>query len=43
MACAIGVILAGLEADMRPYYLVLGWFVVGTVYYVMRNRPGAAL
>jgi APA family basic amino acid/polyamine antiporter len=43
VACAIGVILAGLEADMRPYYLVLGWFVVGTVYYVMRNRPGAAL
>lgn len=41
VVCAIGIILAGLEADMRPYYLVLGWFVVGTVYYIVRNRRGA--
>lgn len=38
VVCAIGIILAGLEADLRPYYLVLGWFVVGTVYYVVRGR-----
>ena len=42
VVCAIGIILAGLEADMRPYYLVLGWFTVGTVYYVVRNRRAAA-
>jgi APA family basic amino acid/polyamine antiporter len=41
--CAIGVILAGLEADMRPYYLVLGWFAVGTVYYLVRSRRSGAL
>lgn len=38
VVCAIGIILAGLEADLRPYYLVLGWFAVGTVYYVVRGR-----
>lgn len=42
VVCAIGIILAGLEADMRPYYLVLGWFAVGTVYYAVRNRRAAA-
>lgn len=40
--CAIGIILAGLEADLRPYYLVAGWFVVGTIYYHFRYRRQAA-
>jgi APA family basic amino acid/polyamine antiporter len=39
---AIGIIIVGLEADLRPYYLVLGWFVIGTAYYVFRNRRQAA-
>lgn len=41
VACAIGIVLAGLEADLRPYYLVLGWFAVGTVYYMVRVRRAA--
>jgi len=41
VACAVGIILAGLEADLRPYYLILGWFVLGTVYYMMRDRRPA--
>jgi APA family basic amino acid/polyamine antiporter len=39
--CAIGIILAGLEADLRPYYLVGGWFVIGTIYYHLRARRQA--
>lgn len=36
--CAIGIILAGIEADVRPYFLVGAWFVVGVGYWFVRGR-----
>jgi APA family basic amino acid/polyamine antiporter len=35
---AIAVIVAGLGADVRPYLLVLGWFVVGCCYWIVSRR-----
>lgn len=42
-ATAIAIILAGLEADWRPHLLVLGWLVVGLVYWTVQHRKGAAI
>lgn len=39
--CAVGIILAGIEADWRPYLLVLGWFALGVVFYLARGRMTA--
>ena len=36
--CALGIILAGMQADMRPYLLVGAWFVVGVGYWFVRAR-----
>ena len=36
--CAIGIILAGMQADMRPYLLVGAWFVIGVGYWFVRAR-----
>ena len=39
---ALAIIAAGLEADHRPYLLVLGWFGVGLLYYALTNRRATA-
>lgn len=44
--CAILIIIAGWQADWRPYLLVAGWLAVGLVYYFVRrwreaNHPNA--
>ncbi|MDV6332944.1 APC family permease [Asticcacaulis sp. 201] len=36
--CAVGIILAGIEADARPYGLLCGWAVIGIVYWFVRQR-----
>jgi APA family basic amino acid/polyamine antiporter len=36
--CAVGIILAGIEADTRPYGLLCGWAVIGIVYWFIRQR-----
>ncbi len=41
VVCAIGIIVVGIEADGRPYLLVLGWFAVGAIFYLVRARRGA--
>lgn len=41
VAAAI-IILAGLGADWRPYALVAGWLVIGTIYYLAYARRAAA-
>lgn len=38
--CALAIILAGIEADWRPYLLVGGWLVVGLAYWLIRARAG---
>ncbi len=38
MACAIGIILAGLGADWRPYAILLAWGAVGSVYWFSHAR-----
>jgi APA family basic amino acid/polyamine antiporter len=38
IACAAGIFLAGMGADWRPYVLILGWGLVGLLYWVVR-RP----
>lgn len=40
--CAVVVILAGIEADIRPYLLTLAWFAVGAAFYAIRSRRPAA-
>jgi APA family basic amino acid/polyamine antiporter len=42
VACAIVIILAGLGADWRPYAVIGGWGVVGTVYWFVRGRHTVA-
>lgn len=37
-AAAVAIILAGLGADIRPYLLVAGWFLVGMIFYLVRRR-----
>lgn len=39
IACAIGIILAGLAADWRPYVLILAWALAGLIYWAF--RPGS--
>lgn len=36
---ALGIVLAGLGADWRPYLLVAGWGLVGFVYWLARGAP----
>jgi APA family basic amino acid/polyamine antiporter len=36
--CALGLIAVGLEADWRPYVLLLVWGCVGAVWYFARRR-----
>jgi APA family basic amino acid/polyamine antiporter len=38
MACAAGIILAGLGADWRPYAILLAWGAVGSVYWFSYAR-----
>lgn len=38
---AVAVIAAGVSADWRPYAVLLGWAVVGAIYYVARGRTNA--
>jgi APA family basic amino acid/polyamine antiporter len=40
---ALAVIILGLGADTRPYYVLLGWGVLGAIYYVLwqRLKPAA--
>lgn len=38
VVAAAVIILAGLEADVRPYLLVLGWLAIGIVVYVTYSR-----
>lgn len=41
---AVGITVAGLNADWRPYLLVAGWLVVGIGYWMVRGkRTSAAL
>jgi APA family basic amino acid/polyamine antiporter len=39
--CALLIIIAGLGADLRPYWLVGGWFVVGVLYWLFLGRKRA--
>lgn len=39
---AAGIIAAGIEADGRPYLLVLGWLAVGIVFYLVVSRRNVA-
>ncbi len=36
--CALALIFVGLEADWRPYALLLGWMVIGVVYRTSQSR-----
>ncbi|WKL57029.1 APC family permease [Asticcacaulis sp. ZE23SCel15] len=36
--CAVVVILAGIEADVRPYGLLAVWAVIGVIYWAVRSR-----
>jgi APA family basic amino acid/polyamine antiporter len=36
--CALGLIVIGLEADWRPYVLLLVWGGVGAIWYFVRRR-----
>jgi APA family basic amino acid/polyamine antiporter len=38
VACAIILILLGLEADWRPYTLLGCWAVFGLIYYALRSH-----
>lgn len=38
-AAAVGIIILGVSADWRPYAVLLGWAIIGIVYYVARVRP----
>ena len=37
MACAVAVVLVGLNADWRPYLLILAWGGLGLIYWAMRR------
>jgi APA family basic amino acid/polyamine antiporter len=38
VVAAVAIIAAGLEADHRPYLLVLGWLAIGLLYYAVHAR-----
>lgn len=38
VVAAIAIILAGMQADWRPYLLVIGWFAIGSIAYVAMRR-----
>ncbi len=38
VVCAVVVIALGLQADWRPYALLVGWAVLGLAYYAVRSR-----
>lgn len=38
VVCAAALIVAGLEADWRPYVLLGSWVVLGSLYYLWRRR-----
>lgn len=42
VVAALGIILAGIEADWRPYLLVIGWFAIGVIAYIAYGRRTAA-
>ena len=37
--CAAALVFTGLEADWRPYALLVAWGIVGAVWYAARGRP----
>jgi basic amino acid/polyamine antiporter, APA family len=37
MLCAIAIVIAGLAADWRPYLLVVGWGMVGLLFWLVRG------
>lgn len=37
-ACAVLIIIAGWQADWRPYLLVAAWLALGLVYYCLKGR-----
>ncbi len=39
--CALAIILAGLQADWRPYAALLVWLMIGAAYYAIRRRSRA--
>lgn len=41
MAAAAVIACLGLSSDWRPYVLLIGWLVVGLIYYALRYRSGA--
>jgi APA family basic amino acid/polyamine antiporter len=43
VVAAILIIAAGFEADWRPYALILGWSVVGIVYWIIKSRRSGAV
>ncbi|WP_188055206.1 APC family permease [Sphingosinithalassobacter sp. CS137] len=36
--CAAGLVFVGIEADWRPYALLIGWGLLGALYYFFRRR-----
>lgn len=38
VVCALGILIVGINADWRSYVLLLGWAVVGTVYWWVHGR-----
>lgn len=37
--CAAALVFTGLEADWRPYALLVGWGIAGAIWYALRARP----
>jgi len=35
--CAVAIIFAGMEADIRPYVLLGGWGLIGVIYWLVRQ------
>lgn len=38
--CAAALVFTGLEADWRPYALLVGWAIPGAIWYLWRGRKG---
>ena len=40
IVCALAIIAAGLAADWKPYLLVLGWGLIGLIYWLVQRLRG---
>lgn len=38
IVCGLGIIVAGIEADWRPYGILGAWFAIGCVYWLVRGQ-----